>query len=603
MEKQQFFLKHYSLLLFLLISFIAFFIRILSYPQVFINGSFYPIGYDSYYHMRRILYTTSHFPDSFRFDSYINFPYGSDIAWPPLFDQAASLLALIMGFLSQNRFNVEMSAAFFPVLLGIITLIPLYFAGSRIFNRNVALVSILILAVLPAHITKSLFGAVDHHVAEILLSTTAYALYITALKHSDINDLSLANLRKEILHSKPVIYAALTGVFFTISLLTWIGSPIFIGLLVIYVFVQFTIDLKENRSSEYLTIISIVPLLVTLVLIIPFILTSGRPVFEIHSMFLSFFQIAFVGICIALVLVMSLISRTIRSKHIAWWIYPLLIMILAIIGIFLTMIFAPSLFNSMTSGIGYLFRGDIILGTIGEAQPLFFTGNVFTLGPIWYNFTLSFYVAIIAFIVFVRIMVKESYPPEMVFFTVWTLVIFSLTLLQRRFMYLLAINIALLTGFFIIMSFKELKLEKSKNINSNRSARQKKQNVPKVELWKWGVLNIVVVAVILPNLFMGLLDATDPLVPSSDWKESMTWVKDNTPQPSFENNPSITPDYGILSWWDNGNWILYLGDRPVVSNNFQTGMDDTAQFFIEKDEFKARSILDKTHFPQVFHQT
>lgn len=48
-----------------------------------------------------------------------------------------------------------------------------------------------------------------------------------------------------------------------------------------------------------------------------------------------------------------------------------------------------------------------------------------------------------------------------------------------------------------------------------------------------------------------------------------------------------------MSWWDYGNWILYISQRPVVANNFQTGIDDAAHFLTEPDEKAANEILDK----------
>jgi dolichyl-diphosphooligosaccharide--protein glycosyltransferase len=48
------------------------------------NGVLLP-GYDEYYHMRRILYTASHFPDTLWFDSYLNYPEGLEITLAPSF--------------------------------------------------------------------------------------------------------------------------------------------------------------------------------------------------------------------------------------------------------------------------------------------------------------------------------------------------------------------------------------------------------------------------------------------------------------------------------------------------------------------------------------
>ena len=44
--------------------------------------------------------------------------------------------------------------------------------------------------------------------------------------------------------------------------------------------------------------------------------------------------------------------------------------------------------------------------------------------------------------------------------------------------------------------------------------------------------------------------------PSSDWKESLEWIKINTPKNSV-----------IASWWDYGYWIQTLGERTTLSDN------------------------------------
>ena len=44
--------------------------------------------------------------------------------------------------------------------------------------------------------------------------------------------------------------------------------------------------------------------------------------------------------------------------------------------------------------------------------------------------------------------------------------------------------------------------------------------------------------------------------PSNDWKDSLEWMKTNTPENSV-----------IASWWDYGYWIQSLGERATISDN------------------------------------
>ena len=97
---------------------VAFLMRMLSYASVTANGSITFTGYDDFYHMRRILYTASNFPHSLNFDSYINYPYGFEIGWPPLFDLLGGLLAKILGGGQPDLHTVEFAGALLPVLLG-----------------------------------------------------------------------------------------------------------------------------------------------------------------------------------------------------------------------------------------------------------------------------------------------------------------------------------------------------------------------------------------------------------------------------------------------------------------------------------------------------
>jgi dolichyl-phosphooligosaccharide-protein glycotransferase len=82
---------------------------------------------------------------------------------------------------------------------------------------------------------------------------------------------------------------------------------------------------------------------------------------------------------------------------------------------------------------------------------------------------------------------------------------------------------------------------------------------------------------------------------TTDWDNACQWVDANTPQTSYAYsvNQSTEPQYGIMSWWDYGDYILYEAERPAIANNFQTGIPDSANFFIAQDEATADAIMDK----------
>ena len=71
------------------------------------------------------------------------------------------------------------------------------------------------------------------------------------------------------------------------------------------------------------------------------------------------------------------------------------------------------------------------------------------------------------------------------------------------------------------------------------------------------------------------------------------WVKNNTEPTSNYLLPENKPEYAIMSWWDYGNWIVYIAERPVVCNNFQAGAIDAAKFFTAQAEEDAIKIAKK----------
>jgi dolichyl-diphosphooligosaccharide--protein glycosyltransferase len=90
---------------------------------------------------------------------------------------------------------------------------------------------------------------------------------------------------------------------------------------------------------------------------------------------------------------------------------------------------------------------------------------------------------------------------------------------------------------------------------------------------------------------------------NADWRESMDWMANNTPetgvnyftiydQKSFEYPAG---SYGIMSWWDYGHLITYIAKRIPNANPFQQGVagpDGAAAYFMSTSEDKANTILD-----------
>ena len=107
----------------------------------------------------------------------------------------------------------------------------------------------------------------------------------------------------------------------------------------------------------------------------------------------------------------------------------------------------------------------------------------------------------------------------------------------------------------------------------------------------------------MPSVAICVAYATDGVSAGPEWQDSLEWLKASTPETSYYLEPSETPEYGVLSWWDYGNWIVYIGQRPAISNNFQTGMEDSSSFFITDSEEEAKTIAEKLNVKYVITDT
>lgn len=100
--------------------------------------------------------------------------------------------------------------------------------------------------------------------------------------------------------------------------------------------------------------------------------------------------------------------------------------------------------------------------------------------------------------------------------------------------------------------------------------------------------------------------SSTPYAPTSAWVDALTWMKDNTPEPfgsadsfyHFQTPPKgkaytyPSSVYGVLSWWDYGYWITYIGQRVPNANPGQasTAVTKVADFLTSQNETAANPI-------------
>jgi oligosaccharyl transferase (archaeosortase A-associated) len=507
-------------------------------------------GYDDYYHMRRILYTVNHFPNTLWFDSYLNSPFGLDLTWPPLFDQISASLSLVLGQHTQS--GVETISALVPVLIGCIAVVAIYCLVRELYDRKTALLAAFMTVLAPYYLLYTLFGATDHHCLEVLLQLVSLLFMVMAFS------------RRE----KRYHYAVLAGLAMAALAYAWQGADVYYGIFLIYAVVKMTVDLKNETASKDTASILLVAYAIALILVLPFRSTPW--------MSFSFLGLAAMIVAVS---VMFAYSRLLSAKSVSWKAFPLGLLVL--VGAFILVApLAGGLFGIselINSGLAYFWGGGMI-GKIGEAEPLIYDSETFyavMISGLGLSILLS-----IAGIAAALIMIRQSdaaKKPGQLLLLVWAALTLLLTIGQARFLYISTISMGVMISvlFFFLQDLIEKKMTGSD------------QKTPR---WVAPILLLVLIMPVMADTIS--FAASTPPVVAGDWYQSLSWLKENSNVTSNFDDPVKAGEYSIMSWWDYGNWILYISQRPVVANNFQAGVVDAAKFFLSESEDEATALLD-----------
>jgi len=576
---------------------------VLPYDHVFVGDWIKFTGVDVYYHMRIVDNLVHNFPHLNSLDPYMLYPSGVGLGSFRFFDYLLAGIIWLIGLGAPSQHTTDVVGVYFPAVLAALTVIPVYFIGKALFNRWAGVMAAGLIAISPGEfLGRSILGFTDHHVAEVLFTTTAVLFLILALKSARQKQLTFSHLKHRdwAIIAKSLMYGLLAGIFLGIYLLTWQGALLFVFIIFAYFVIQFMIDHLRGEATDYLGIIGVITFLVALVTFVP--------------MFHQKVHLASLVIALLTPAALSVVSRLMASRKIKPAYYPLSLFGLGLVGLAVLYMVNPSLLNSMLGKFSIFTPAGASL-TILEMQPIFFPGGEFSLAVAWGNFTTGFFLSFVSLGILIYLVIRQT-EADRVLFLVWSLVILVATLGQRRFAYYFTVNVALLTGYFswLILQFAGFrqpaaeatqKLEKLKKRGEQRKRREAGRRLSSSPAnMALGVIAVIFL-VFYPNIGP-LPDGRKPAIdvashpqfaPSDAWCESLSWMKDNTPDPfgdpdfyyELYETPFEYPDtaYGVAAWWDYGYWIARMGHRIPNCNPGQAGAASVAKLLTAQDEASA----------------
>lgn len=589
---------------------VALYLRIaLPYDQVFTGDWVKFTGVDAYWHMRIVDNLVHNFPHLNSFDPYLLYPGGGATSHQfPFFDYLLAGVIWFIGLGSPTEHTMDVVAAYFPAILGALTVIPVYFIGKTLFDRWAGIIAAALIAVLPGEfLGRSILGFTDHHVAEVLFTTTAMLFLILGVKTAKREQLTLAHLKHPLRASlaRPLLYCILAGIFLGIYLISWMGALMFVLIITAYFLIQFTIDHLQQRPIDYLCLTGVFVFLPAL--IISVLVTSDK-------LYLA-------SLIVALIVPagLTIISKAMSSRKLRPVYYPMTLLVLGLAAVGILYAVDPDLLELAGN------RMEILswhMGTTNlEMQPLLFPGGELSWSVVWGNFTTSSFLSLIGLMLLIYMMVRNRGQADMTLLIVWTLVILAATLAQRRFNYYLAVNVALLTGYLSwqVLQFatslggglrpahRPEPIRRKTKKSKRKQARTEGMRIP--ARWAYVSLAVLVIffLVLYPNISKARETASQTrFAPSDAWIGSLSWLRENTAEP-FDSadfyyerygTPFEYPDtaYGVTAWWDYGYWITRVAHR-IPSNNPGAGAIGgnlaVAQLLVAQDEATAGEIMAK----------
>lgn len=604
------------------IGFVALWVRLRPSDSVFLSNGFVRFGgNDPWYHMRTLNVLLENYPDRMFFNPMTNYPYGSYIHFGPLFDQMMAITVLVLGFGSPSPELVNTVGAYFPAVLGALTVIPVYYIGKYLGGRKTGILAAILIAFAPGQfLSRSLVGFTDHHVAESLFSTFFIMFFMLAIITANKKNLHFEDVLNKNFSTlkEPLIYSVLAGIMYSAYQLSWPGASLFLLVALVYAVVQYVLDNFHGRSSDYLGFTGIITFLVSAILILPFV--HSEMGFSIY--YYSWFHVATAIGAVAGFAALSFIEREFKKRDLKTYYYPLAILGIGALGLIVVKIVSPSLYSLILSAPHTVF--GVLTGgpaTIGEASSMFYYGGSFTLARAFGNFTVSgFLVSIIGMVVLLVNIFRKAKPEE-VLVLVWSVLIFLTIYGQNRFAYYYSINASILSAYIGSLVLEKVKWNELGQKFS--SGVQSPADIPgflkfvRIEQ----VLAVLAIAVFLiyPVYGAAMKVSEGTGGPDGPWIEACMWLKSYTPDPGMDYNGIYEapedgklfdyPDsaYGVMSWWDYGHWIETIGHRMPNANPFQAGIGGrrgsieednqpgAATFLTAQTEEEATAVLEAIH--------
>lgn len=554
---------------------------------------------DSLYLLRQVELTSANFPLYGWYDPMTYYPYGQTVGIGPLFIWICSGLCLALG--ATTRPEIVHTALLVPPVMAVILIPVMFLLLRKVSDLKTGLVGAGLVAVIGGnYFYVSLAGHFDHHIADVVFSTIFCLSYLYTVAYASDHP---AALRQPETARMLVGLSLLSGFTFSMGLLAMPTMILFGLLIVVFTIVMLFYNLHNRRDSEQLLIINLIVFGCAIgILLILGIQSPGTNLYEYSLGQPIAYLLAVAGMVLLYALLRAFRGEMNRG-------YLALAFGIGIAGLLAVFLLVPEISASLIAGYNIFFGFNPNARIVQETQS-------WTLAYGWGSFGFGLILAAGGYgIVFWRSLIK--YQPFLVFILVWSLLMVLATWRQARNEYYLAVPLVILSAICIVWFSERGWNALITRVNEGRESQTTspssgprsvntrvsfRQFIPGISV----LLGILVV--IMGGLFvLSSIQFEYPIASGqtndrihTEWRAALEWLRTDTPHTGvgyytiYDRATFTYPEqsYGIMTWWDRGHMVTFFAKRIPNANPFQSGVGESAGFFMADSEEKANVIAD-----------
>ena len=564
------------------------------------NGQPLYRGNDPYYHRRTTDYVIRNYPFNMPYEVWTGFDTGTAVGqFGTIFDQVVATIALIVGLGSPSESTVTLVTVLTPPVVAVLCVPPMYVVGRRLGGRFGGLIAVVLLALTPGQfLSRSVAGVYDHHIAEVLgtLLALVVGMRMLTVAQREKPIYEFVETREVDLLRRPVAWGAGFGAALALTMLVWPPAIFLVGIYGIFLFVHLSFEFVRGHSPDHVAIPSVVAMLVTAVLLLPFLTAV-----ELDTTSISLLQPLLVLLVAGGAAFMAAVARLWERRELSRLGYPAGVGATGLVAAGVLAVAAPETFDFLlgqverVAGLG----STDTAATVGEAQATDDPLNFF-----FRNYGLAIYTAAVGVLaILVRALFADRPRAEQLLIAVFTATLVLFTLTQIRFDYYLAVGVAAANAYLVGQIFGFIDLE---------SVRTDATNLQPFHVFVVAAVLFVVAGPLVATAApMAAADSAARPGEYQDWEGSLGWLSEETPAVGGYGGADNADDieyfgtyqrtddfeygtgmYGVMSWWDYGHYITYGGERVPVANPFQQNAGEAADFLLAGNESESIEALE-----------